>query len=311
MGIDEPIYIAFFENGRLADQAETARNLLKACTLCPRQCGADRLAGESGVCGTGHQAVVASYSAHFGEEAPLVGRYGSGTIFFSHCNLGCIFCQNYDISHEGAGRTVTDRELADMMLALQHAGCHNINFVTPSHVVPQILSALEIAAGDGLRVPLVYNTSGYDRVRTLRLLDGIIDIYMPDFKFWNPETAEQLAGASDYPDCARRAIGEMHRQVGNLVIGDDGVTRRGLLIRHLVMPGGLAGTAQIMAFIANKISADTYVNVMGQYRPCGRAAEIKALAKPLDYHEFQEAVGTARKAGLRRLDRPRRVFAEE
>ncbi len=304
-------YVALHENGELAARAEAARKLLAACTLCPRRCTVDRLGGERGVCRTGRRAVVASYDAHFGEEAPLVGRHGSGTIFFTHCSLGCIFCQNYDISHEGAGRPVTDRQLAEMMLALQHAGCHNINFVTPSHVVPQILSALEIAAGGGLRVPLVYNTSGYDRVRTLRLLDGVIDIYMPDFKFWDPEIAEQLAGAADYPACARRAVGEMHRQVGDLVIDRDGIARRGLLIRHLVMPQGLAGTEQVMAFIANEISADTYVNVMGQYRPCGRAAEINALAKPLNSLEFQEAVRQAEKAGLHRLDRPRRVFAIE
>ncbi len=304
MGIDEPIYMALSKNGRLAKRAEIARNLLTFCILCPRQCGVDRLSGESGVCGTGHRAVVASYNAHFGEEAPLVGQYGSGTIFFSGCNLGCIFCQNYDISHGQAGRPVSDSELADMMLALQHTGCHNINFVTPSHVVPQILSALEIAARNGLKLPLIYNTSGYDRVRTLRLLDGIIDIYMPDFKFWNPDTAVRLTGASDYPDRTRRAISEMHRQVGDLVVDDAGIARRGLLIRHLVMPKGLADSAQIMDFIANKISANTYVNIMGQYHPCGRASEIKALAKPLKRQEFFKAIETAGKAGLHRLAAP-------
>jgi len=309
MEVDKPAsYVALQKSGALAARAETARQLLKACTLCPRRCGANRMNGEQGVCRTGHRAVVASYDAHFGEEAPLVGRHGSGTIFFSHCSLGCIFCQNYDISHEGEGRPVTDRELAEMMLALQQSGCHNINLVTPSHVVPQILSALEIAAASGLRVPLVYNTSGYDRVHTLRLLKGIVDIYMPDFKFWDPETAEKLAGAADYPACARRVIREMHRQVGDLVI-DKGIARRGLLVRHLVMPRKMADTAQVMAFIAHEISVNTYVNVMGQYRPCGRAAEIRPLAKPLGRSEFQAAVREAKKAGLCRLDRPRRVFA--
>lgn len=307
----EPGYIALLKTGQLAARAETARKLLKACNLCPRKCSADRLGIELGACRTGRRAVVASYDAHFGEEAPLVGQNGSGTIFFSHCNLGCIFCQNYDISHKGAGQPVSDEELAEMMLALQHTGCHNINFVTPSHVVPQILTALEIAAGSGLQVPLVYNTSAYDRASTLRLLAGIIDIYMPDFKFWDPRTAEQAAGAPDYPARARRAIREMHRQVGDLVIDADGVARRGLLIRHLVMPAGLAGTEQIMAFIADDISEDTYVNVMAQYRPFGRAAEIEALAAPLDRTAWHQAMAAARKAGLHRLDRPRRIFSLE
>lgn len=307
----DPAYIALLKSGALALRAKTARKLLKACTLCPRRCAVDRLNEALGICRTGRQAVVASYDAHFGEEAPLVGRHGSGTIFFSHCNLGCIFCQNYDISHRGAGRSVSAQELAEMMLALQHSGCHNINFVTPSHVVPQILAALQIAADNGLHIPLVYNTSGYDRVRTLRLLEGVIDIYMPDFKFWDSRAAEQTAGASDYPVCTRRAIREMHRQVGDLVIDDGGIARRGLLIRHLVMPAGLAGTEQVMAFIASEISSDTYVNVMGQYRPCGRAAEMKALATTLDVAALRQAVAAAKGAGLHRLDRPRRIFALE
>ena len=304
-------YVALHRRGELAGRAAAARRLLGACRLCPRRCGADRPAGERGICRTGGQAVVASYDAHFGEEAPLVGRHGSGTIFFSFCSLGCVFCQNYDISHEGVGRPVSDAELADMMLALQQAGCHNINLVTPSHVVPQILGALDIAAGRGLRVPLVYNTSGYDRVGTLRMLDGIVDIYMPDFKFWDPGVAERLAGAADYPEHARRAICEMHRQVGDLVIDENGIARRGLLVRHLVMPAGLAGTPQVMAFIADQISTDTYVNVMGQYRPCGRAARIRDLSRPLRNTELREALRQAQKAGLQRLDRPRRVFALE
>ncbi len=312
MAHDEPAsYVTLHQSGELADRAAAARKRLKDCDLCPRKCAVDRLAGDRGTCRTGERAVVAGCDAHFGEEAPLVGRHGSGTIFFSFCNLGCIFCQNYDISHDGAGRPVDDGELADMMLALQHAGCHNINFVTPSHVVPQILGALEIAAARGLRVPLVYNTSGYDRVRTLRLLEGVVDIYMPDFKFWDPHVAERLAGAADYPERTRRAVREMHRQVGDLVVDEAGIARRGLLVRHLVMPEGLAGTREVMNFIAGEISADTYVNVMGQYRPCGRAVEEEALSRPLRPAEFQQALRLARRAGLRRLDRPRRVFAVE
>jgi len=303
-----PAYVTALASGRLADRVRTAYRALKHCTLCPRRCGVNRIEGELGVCRTAKNAVVASHHAHFGEEAPLVGRSGSGTIFFSYCNLGCIFCQNDDISHAGAGQPVSSRKLAEMMLDLQQAGCHNINLVTPSHVVPQILAALELAAEHGLDIPLVYNTGGYDRPQTLQLLDGIVDIYMPDFKFWDPQVAEQAAGAGDYPDWARRAVIEMHRQVGDLVIDAKGLARRGLLLRHLVLPGGLAGTAPIMEFIAARISPNTYVNIMPQYRPCARAGEIAALAQPLDPQDYRQAVDTARRAGLTRLDRPRRTF---
>ena len=296
------------EQGRLDEKIRKARQLLSACRLCPRRCGVDRLAGETGVCKTGARAWVSSWGPHFGEEQPLVGSGGSGTIFFTHCNLLCLFCQNFEISHEGCGRPVSDRQLADIMLELQKQGCHNINFVSPSHVVPQILAAVRIAAADGLRVPLVFNTGGYDRVSTLKLLDGVVDIYMPDFKFWDSETAQRCCEAADYPAVARRAVLEMHRQVGDLSMDANGIARRGLLVRHLVLPSGLAGTRRVMEFIARKVSADTYVNVMSQYRPCGRAAEVDGLGEPLSPAEYRRALDMARQAGLRRLDRPHSVF---
>ncbi|MGD8467469.1 MAG: radical SAM protein, partial [Desulfobacterales bacterium] len=280
--------------------------LLSPCSLCPRKCRVDRLGGETGICKTAAHAWISSYNSHFGEESPLVGSHGSGTIFFTHCNLMCLFCQNFDISHQGQGQEVSDEELAAIMLVLQQQGCHNINFVTPSHVVPQILAALEIAIPQGLNVPLVYNSGGYDRPATLKLLEGVFDIYMPDFKFWGREIAENACQASDYADVACRALKEMHRQVGDLVANDAGVAQQGLIIRHLVLPGGVAGTRNIMRFIAKEISARSYVNIMAQYRPCGRAAEIKGLntfLSPADYHK---ALQEATEEGITRLDQPRR-----
>jgi len=238
----EPSYIGTAAQGLLKEKIATAYNMLKSCVLCPRRCGVNRLAGETGTCNTGKSAWVSSYHPHFGEEDPLVGSRGSGTIFFTHCNLMCLFCQNFDISHQGNGQPVSDDELADIMLALQNQGCHNINFVSPSHVVPQMLSAIEIAANKGLSVPLVFNTGGYDRVATLKLLEGVFNIYMPDFKFWDPRIAENACQAGDYPEIARRSLLEMHRQVGDLQVDAQGIARHGLLIRHLVLPDGLAGS---------------------------------------------------------------------
>jgi putative pyruvate formate lyase activating enzyme len=266
------------------------------------------MAGETGRCNTGRRAVLASYDAHFGEEAPLVGRSGSGTLFFTHCNLGCCFCQNDDISHGGYGVEVGAAELADIMLDLQARGCHNINLVTPTHVTAQILESLPLAIEKGLRLPLVYNCSAYERLETLRLLDGVVDIYMPDFKFWDAAIAKRACQAPDYPEVARQAILEMQRQVGNLSLDDDGVAQTGLLVRHLVLPEGLAGSDRVLAFIAEKVSPDTYVNLMDQYRPCGRAARVPALKRPINPEEFSEALAAAKAAGLRRLDPPRRVF---
>ena len=305
----DPCHLDALESGVLEKRVSQARRALRHCTLCPRRCGVDRTAGETGYCRTGPRAMVASYHAHFGEEAPLVGRNGSGTIFFSHCNLLCNFCQNYAISHLGEGREVDDDALAEIMLALQRDGCHNINLVTPSHVVPQILAAVRIADEQGLQLPLIYNCGGYDRVPTLQLLDGIVDIYMPDFKFWHAQTAKDTCDAADYPEVAKRALLEMHRQVGDLQIDTtSGLAYRGVLVRHLVLPGDLAGSAHIMRFLAEQLSRDTYVNVMSQYRPCGRAGDIPALAASLAPVEYDQAVRAAKAAGISRLDRPRRVF---
>jgi putative pyruvate formate lyase activating enzyme len=253
--------------------------------------------------------VVSSFNAHFGEEDPLVGKHGSGTIFFTHCNLLCNFCQNYEISHLGEGNEITNEQLAHIMLELQRIGCHNINLVTPTHVTAQILGALCIAAEKGLHIPVVYNSGGYDSVDTLRLLDGVVDIYMPDFKFWDTRVADQTCSAPDYPQISQAALLEMHRQVGDLNIEADGLASSGLLVRHLVLPGGMAGTQAVMTFIATRISPRTYVNIMPQYRPCGKAAEISALADPLTGAQFQTALQEAKDAGITRFDRRRPKFA--
>jgi putative pyruvate formate lyase activating enzyme len=308
MSTFEAAYIKTSNAGLLKDKIDTAYGRLEACNLCPRKCGVNRTSGETGICRTGTQALVSSYNAHFGEEAPLVGSHGSGTIFFTHCNLMCLFCQNFDISHEGYGREFSSEQIAALMLALQKQGCHNINFVTPSHVVPQILSAVEIAVQDGLKIPLVYNSGGYDRIETLKLLEGVFDIFMPDFKFWSPDIAESACNAPDYPEVARKALREMHRQVGDLVVNKSDIAERGLLIRHLVLPRGLAGTRKIMRFIATDISNNSYVNIMAQYRPCGRAAEVSGLDAYPSKTDYQKAVKAAIEEGITRLDRPRRVF---
>jgi putative pyruvate formate lyase activating enzyme len=299
-----PAYVELFETGELARRAKRAVDSLADCAVCARQCRVDRLddADPKSFCRTGRRAVVSSCFAHHGEESCLRGWNGSGTIFFSHCNLRCVFCQNFEISWGGEGRETAADDLANMMLGLQSAGCHNVNFVTPSHVVPQILEALCVAAASGLRLPIVYNTGGYDRVETLRLLDGVVDIYMPDFKFWAPEAGKELAHAEDYREVACAAIREMHRQVGDLVIDDRGLARRGLLVRHLVMPNDLAGTREVMRFLAREISPDTFVNVMPQYRPAGYAHRYESINRPIRREEYQAALAVAREGGLRRLD---------
>ena len=298
-----PGYLELVRSGEVQNRAQRAIRALAECVLCPRSCHADRERGSGKVCRTGRHAVVSSAFAHFGEEDCLRGTGGSGTIFFGWCNLGCTFCQNWELSAEGEGRDVTARELAGFMLQLQVRGCHNINLVSPSHVVPQILEALAIAAGGGLCLPLVYNTGGYDSPGTLALLDGIIDIYMPDFKFWDAAPARRYALAPDYPQVARDAIRAMHRQVGSLVLDSHGIAQRGLLLRHLVMPGGVAGTRAILEWIARELGPDTWVNLMAQYHPAGRAAEFPELSRRVSPAEFQQAVQDARSAGLHRLDR--------
>jgi putative pyruvate formate lyase activating enzyme len=298
----EPAYLQTYQSGVLAERIADSQRWLAKCTLCPRLCKVDRLADEKGQCRTGRQAVMASYGPHFGEETPLVGSHGSGTIFFAHCNLFCIFCQNYDISHEGHGTPVSASDLAAVMVALQEQGCHNINFVTPTHVLAQILESLPLAIEQGLRIPLVYNCGGYERVTALKLLAGIVDIYMPDFKFWDEEPAQVFCDAPDYAERARQALREMHRQVGDLQLDEKGIARRGLLVRHLVMPGGLAGTRGILRFIAKKVSPNTYVNVMDQYRPCGQAVGRSDIGRPITSAEYEEALRIAREEGLKRLD---------
>ncbi|MBN2580093.1 MAG: hypothetical protein JXB10_13975 [Pirellulales bacterium] len=300
-----PGFVSLFHSGELARRAEAAAAALAKCRLCPRNCGADRrdAAPESSFCRTGRQAVVSSAFLHPGEEACLRGWNGSGTVFFTHCNLRCAFCQNFDISWEGEGRRVTARQLADALLRLQAEGAHNINFVTPSHVVPQILEALLPAAADGLRLPLVYNSGGYDKVETLRLLEGVMDVYMPDFKFWDPAAAAELADAPDYPETARAALKEMHRQVGDLEIDDGGLARRGLLVRHLVLPDGLSGTREIMRFLVREISPDTYVNLMAQYHPAGRSGCHPRIHRRITPAEYEESLHAAKAEGIRRLDK--------
>ena len=304
----EPVYIKTQKNGILKERIEQAIQKLLACDLCPRLCHVNRVDGQLGQCRTGKYAVLASYNAHFGEEAPLVGKHGSGTIFFSFCNLNCVFCQNYDISYHGEGTLVTKEQLAKVMIHLQSMGCHNINFVTPSHVVPQILEALDIAIGMGLHVPLVYNSGGYDSVDTLKLLDGIIDIYMPDFKFWDSNVSKQFCNASDYSSKACQALQEMHRQSGDLICNQEGLAYRGILLRHLVLPEKQAGTKQVMRFIASNISTQTYVNIMPQYRPCGRSHEFKTLQRHITEEEFKSAIQEAEEEGIVRFDQHRRVF---
>ncbi|MDH7485492.1 MAG: radical SAM protein [Anaerolineae bacterium] len=303
----EPAYLALHRSGELRQRVAEAYERLRECDLCARQCRVDRRRGEVGGCNTGERAVVCSYHAHFGEEGPLVGTHGSGTIFFSWCNLRCQYCQNYDISQMGTGREVEPETLAAMMLRLQAEGCHNINFVSPSHVVAQILAGLLIAAEAGLRLPLVYNTGGYDSMAALRLLDGVFDIYMPDMKYADEATARKYSKVKDYPAVNQAAVKEMHRQVGDLALDERGVARRGLLVRHLVLPNGLAGTAEIARFLAQEVSRDTYINVMDQYRPCYRAAEYPELNRRLTPAEYEEAVRAVQSAGLWRLDerRPR------
>jgi putative pyruvate formate lyase activating enzyme len=285
-----------------AEKIRRATGMLTDCTLCPRECHVDRTAGERGYCRTGEKPFVASWGPHFGEEKPLVGFGGSGTVFFGNCNLGCIFCQNYSISHLGEGREISHETLADVMISLQDAGCHNINFVTPTHQVPAIIVSVRIASGKGLHIPLVYNCGGYESVETLKILEGIFDIYMPDFKYSDEGYALRYSGAVKYPEAARQALKEMHRQVGDLVMDGRGIALRGLLVRHLVLPGGIAGSCEVLRFIAEEISRDTYVNIMDQYHPCYDAYGNPPLDRNVSEKEYSDTIKCAKDAGLRRID---------
>lgn len=288
--------------GVLSEKVRKAEEILKDCTLCPRQCKVDRTSGGRGFCKTGDKPFISSYSPHFGEEKPLVGRFGSGTIFMGNCNLGCIFCQNYSISHLGEGTEMSFTKLADIMLSLQKQGCHNINLVTPTHQMPMILRAIMIASEKGLKLPIVYNCGGYESLNAIKILESVVDIYMPDFKYIDPAMAKIYSKAEDYPEAAMAAIREMHRQVSDLVTDQKGIATKGLLVRHLVLPEGIAGTAGVVKFIAKEISKNTYINIMDQYHPCYKAFDYPPLNRRLTHQEYADAIQMAEDAGLKRID---------
>ncbi len=298
----EPAYLSLLHNGELSRRVAEADAHLASCALCAQACGVNRRAGELGICRTGVRARVSSYGPHLGEENPLRGWSGSGTIFFARCNLKCQYCQNYDISQRDTGREMEPDELAAIMLELQEHGCHNINFVSPSHVVAPILAAVLVAVRNGLRLPLVYNTGGFDSLTSLALLDGVIDIYMPDMKYTDDANGLKYSKAKNYPAANQAAVCEMHRQVGDLALDGNGIAQRGLLVRHLVLPNNLAGTEQVVRFLSKKISKDTYLNLMDQYHPTYRASEFPELNRRISPQEYEQAMEYAHLAGLKRLD---------
>ncbi len=302
--VEYPAFARLEAAGKLAERIDEAYAIFENCLLCPRRCGVNRFKGELGFCRAPAEAMVYSVQPHYGEELPLVGGGGSGTIFFSNCNLRCVFCQNWPIAHEGWGKIVSNEDLAEMMLKLQETGCHNINLVTPTHVLPNILQATRIAHKKGLNLPLCYNTSGYESLEMIKLLDGIVDIYLPDLKFMDGAKAERfnLAAADDYPQLAQDAIKEMHRQVGELVVDDRGIARSGLMIRHLVMPNRVAGTRDFVLWVASNLTPGTYVNIMSQYRVEFKAFEYEEIARAITSEEYVEAMNWALEAGLTNLD---------
>lgn len=288
---------------RLRKKGEELWNMMKSCRLCPRECGADRLGGEEGFCQTSSELEIFSYNPHFGQERPLVGKGGSGTIFFTNCSLRCVFCINWEISQGGQGRPRKIEDLAQMMLELQKIGCHNINLVTPTHYSAHIVLAVDIAAQKGLRLPLVYNTCGWERLEILKILDGVVDIYLPDFKYSDGKMAEKYSsGADTYPEMTQAALLEMRRQVGVAKPASDGLMYRGLMIRHLVMPGGVSGTRGVIGWIARNLPKDTYLNLMFQYRPMYKAFQYPEISRKITPGEYDEAVKTAKEAGLTNLD---------
>ncbi|MFH0896566.1 MAG: radical SAM protein [Candidatus Bathyarchaeota archaeon] len=294
-----PSYLRLYESGELDERIERLYKTLESCELCPRNCRANRLKGEKGICRSGKELMVSSYGPHFGEEDPLVGTGGSGTIFLTNCNLLCVYCQNYEISHLGHGEARSESQAADYMISLQDRGCHNINFVTPTHFAPQLVKATKHAIEKGLKLPLVWNCGGYENVKTIELLDGIVDIYMPDMKYGDSEPAKKHSNAPDYFPVAKEVVKEMHRQVGDLMLDERGIAQRGLLIRHLVLPNDLAGSEKVLKFIA-EVSTNSYVNVMSQYKPAGRAYQYEELSRYPTREEFDRAITMANRLGLTR-----------
>lgn len=300
MELSYPSYLKLYEEGELESRVEEAYKLLGRCNICPRKCGVNRIKGEKGFCKAGREPMVSSFHSHFGEEPPISGYRGSGTIFFTHCNLRCLFCQNYPISHLGNGNQISPSQLSQMMLSLQKRGCHNINLVTPTHFTPQVLSGLFLAIKKGLNIPLVYNCGGYERVETLRLLEGIVDIYMPDMKYGEEEKSKKFSSASDYFEVAKKAIKEMYRQVGDLELNGKGIAQRGLLVRHLILPNRGAGTRKVFSFLREEISARTYLSIMSQYFPAYKAQEFRELNRKVTREEYEEALHIASELGLER-----------
>jgi len=296
-----PSYVTLYRTGELQRRIAALEGLLQPCTLCPRDCRVNRLRGEVGLCKAGNQLRVAAAFPHFGEEPPLSGNGGSGAIFISWCNLLCQFCQSWEVSHQGEGLPVSARELAGIMLDLQTRGCHNVNLVTPTHYAPQLMAALPWAIEQGFRLPLVYNCGGYEPVEVIQLLDGIVDIYLPDIKFFDPSASERyLGGAADYPMVVRTVVKEMHRQVGDLVLDAHGMAQRGLMVRHLVMPGMTSDSEAILRFIADELSPQTYVNIMDQYRPCFQAQQSAEIARRTTSAEHRTVIAMAHWLGLHR-----------
>lgn len=300
-GLYQPRYLNLFNNGELEKRVITLKEMLQNCVLCPHQCKVNRTNGERGYCKTLKNVVVSGAEIHFGEEPELVGKYGSGTIFFAHCNLSCVFCQNYEISYCGEGHEVSSTQLAEIMLDLQNKGCHNINLVSPSHIVPQIVEGIFLASQKGLTLPIVYNTNGYDLTDTLKLLEGIVDIYMPDIKFSDDTLGLKYLNVKNYFTIAKNAVKEMYHQVGNLQTDGLNIAQRGLMIRHLVMPQNLAGTDEIMEFIANELSVDCYVHIMAQYYPTHNAYLHKEISRRITNDEFFHGISMAKSAGLRNI----------
>jgi len=293
-----PIYLEAHHSGRLDQLIEETFKLLESCSICPRKCKVNRLKGELGFCKTGLKPKVCSFLPHHGEEPPVSGSRGSGTIFFSHCNMACVYCQNYEFSQMGLGKEAGPEELADFMLQLQDMGCHNINLVSPTHVMPQFLKALSIAIPKGLKIPIVYNTGGYELPEMIKLLDGIVDIYLPDMRYADNQMSVKYSSAPDYPKYNQEALKEMHKQVGIAKIDNEGIIKKGLIIRHLVLPDNIAGTEQVMQFIATKLSKHTYISLMSQYFPCYKAAQHKEILRRITSEEYESAKAAMEKYGL-------------